>query len=230
MCSHSHCLHRALLRERFDRRCDGGREDRSGQEQMRFHDGLPNAEHASSFDQKRSTSMTACAKAWGASCGRLSVRALETTCQSSDPLKSENATPLEVLSEYLSCADMAVPIRTTSDTETIPIASMLLRFMARSFRRVSGGRPSSASTFHVDRGIPHRILGRSAVLARDKVGRVPPRPVVLRSSRFVVAMMLLRFSQKLRQCRDLHGAESSSGKPRRDFLEQPAVAVRVAER
>src|SRR5438046_6290342 len=58
-----------------------------------------------------------------------SVRALETTCQSSYPLKSENATPLDVLSEYLSCADMAVPIRTTSDTETIPIASMLLCVM-----------------------------------------------------------------------------------------------------
>src|SRR5436309_843863 len=71
MCSHSHCLHGALLRERFDRRCDGGREHRSGQEQMRFHDGLPSVEDANSFDQKRSTSMTACAKAWGASCGRL---------------------------------------------------------------------------------------------------------------------------------------------------------------
>src|SRR4029453_14302803 len=69
-----------------------------------------------------------------------------------------------------------------------------------------------------------------AVLARDKVGRVPPRPVMLRSGWFVFAMMLLRFSQKLRQCRDAHGAESSPGKPRRDFLKQPAVAVRVAER
>src|SRR5207245_10858649 len=56
-----------------------------------------------------------------------SVRAEETTAQSSYPLKSENAIPLGDFSEYLSCAEMAVPIRTTSGTETIPIASMLLR-------------------------------------------------------------------------------------------------------
>ena len=58
-----------------------------------------------------------------------SVRAEETTAQSSYPLKSENAIPLGDFSEYLSCAEIAVPAKTTTDTETIPIASMLLRVM-----------------------------------------------------------------------------------------------------
>src|ERR1700680_5232289 len=58
-----------------------------------------------------------------------SVRAEETTAQSSYPLKSENAIPLGDFSEYLSCAEIAVPPKTTTDTEIIPIASMLLRFM-----------------------------------------------------------------------------------------------------
>ena len=67
-------------------------------------------------------------------------------------------------------------------------------------------------------------------LARDDVGGVPPRPVVLRSGRFVLAMALLCLSQKLGQSRDVQVAESSSGKTRLDLLEQPAVAVRIAER
>src|ERR1700680_4358737 len=58
-----------------------------------------------------------------------SVRAEETTAQSSYPMKSENAIPLGDFSEYLSCAEIAVPPKTTTDTEIIPIASMLLRFM-----------------------------------------------------------------------------------------------------
>src|SRR5246127_4468361 len=55
-----------------------------------------------------------------------SVRAEETTAQSSYPLKSENAIPLGDFREYLSCAEMAVLPKTTTDTERIPIASMLL--------------------------------------------------------------------------------------------------------
>jgi len=49
------------------------------------------------------------------------------------------------------------------------------------------------------------------------------------SCRFVLAMVLLCFSQKLCQSPDIQ-AESSSGKPRRDLLEQPSVAVRITER
>src|SRR5207237_7390728 len=62
-----------------------------------------------------------------------SVRAEETTAQSSYPLKSENAIPLGDFSEYLSCADMAVPPRAASDAETIPSATTLLLFMTCSF-------------------------------------------------------------------------------------------------
>src|SRR5215510_13151861 len=43
-------------------------------------------------------------------------------------------------------------------------------------------------------------------------------------------MMLLRLAQKLRQGRDVQIAESASGQVRCDLLEQPGVAVRVAER
>ena len=43
-------------------------------------------------------------------------------------------------------------------------------------------------------------------------------------------MTLFRLSQKLCQSRDVHVAESSSGKSRLDFLQQPTVAIRVAER
>src|SRR5439155_18794539 len=66
-----------------------------------------------------------------------SVRAEETTAQSSYPLKSENAIPLGDFSEYLSCARAAVPPRTTSDTETTPIANMLLRVITCSLLLVS---------------------------------------------------------------------------------------------
>src|SRR4029077_10972148 len=45
-----------------------------------------------------------------------------------------------------------------------------------------------------------------------------------------LAMPLLRFSQKLRQRRDVGAAESASGQSRLDLLEHPAVAVRIVER
>src|SRR5256885_6005455 len=43
-------------------------------------------------------------------------------------------------------------------------------------------------------------------------------------------MMLLRLTQKLCQRRDVQTAESTSGQARCDLLEQPGVAIRVAER
>src|SRR5208282_4041071 len=62
------------------------------------------------------------------------VRAEETTDQSSYPLKSENAIPLGVFSEYLSCAwscaQMTVAPRTASAAVAIAIVSLLLRSMA----------------------------------------------------------------------------------------------------
>src|SRR5271157_1439614 len=54
--------------------------------------------------------------------------------------------------------------------------------------------------------------------------------MVLRGGWFVLAMMLLRLTQKLCQRRDVQIAESASGQARCDLLEQPGVAIRVAER
>src|SRR4030088_954983 len=55
-----------------------------------------------------------------------SVRAEETTAQSSYPLKSENAIPLGDFSEYLSCASTAVPPRRASTAVAMAIVSLLL--------------------------------------------------------------------------------------------------------
>src|SRR4051794_37599603 len=82
----------------------------------------------------------------------------------------------------------------------------------------------------MERSVFGCLIRRPAALARDDVGGVPPRPVVLRSSRFILAMVLLCLAQKLGQRRNVHAAESASGKSRLDLLQQPAVAVRVAER
>src|SRR5271166_1778145 len=62
-----------------------------------------------------------------------SVRAEETTAQSSYPLKSENAIPLGDFSEYLSCAESAATPRTASTAVAIAIVSWVLRFMADPF-------------------------------------------------------------------------------------------------
>src|SRR5882672_8196079 len=91
-------------------------------------------------------------------------------------------------------------------------------------------RALSVDRFHVNPRIPGCLRGRPAALARDDVGGVPPRPMVFRSGRFVLAMTLLCFPQKIGQGRDIHIAESTSGNPRVDLLQQPAVAVRIAER
>src|SRR6266581_1096963 len=54
--------------------------------------------------------------------------------------------------------------------------------------------------------------------------------MVLRGGWFVLAMMLLRLAQKLCQRRNVQIAESTSRQARCDLLEQPSVAIRVAER
>jgi hypothetical protein len=71
---------------------------------------------------------------------------------------------------------------------------------------------------------------RLSLLAGYDVGGVPARPVVLRGSWFVLAMMLLRLTQKLCQHRDVQITESTSGQARCNLLEQPGVAVWVPER
>ena len=56
---------------------------------------------------------------------------------------------------------------------------------------------------HVAPGVLGGLLRRLAALARDDVGGVPPRPVVLRGGRFVLAVVLLGLSQKLGERRDV---------------------------
>src|ERR671912_2442813 len=90
------------------------------------------------------------------------------------------------------------------------------------------GRPV-ACPLDAARPIFCRSLGTVSSLARNDVFGVPVRPVVLRSGRFVLPMTLLCFLQKLSQRGDVR-AESSSGKLRRNLLQQPAVAVRITER
>src|SRR5260370_1151878 len=62
-----------------------------------------------------------------------SVRAEETTDQSSYPLKSENAIPLGDCSEYLSCAEMTAAPTTASTAAANAIVSLLLRPVTDSF-------------------------------------------------------------------------------------------------
>src|ERR1051325_1528785 len=54
--------------------------------------------------------------------------------------------------------------------------------------------------------------------------------MVLRGGWFILAMMLLRLTQKLGQRRDVEIAKSTSGQARCDLLKKPAVAILVAER
>src|SRR4051794_33297083 len=54
--------------------------------------------------------------------------------------------------------------------------------------------------------------------------------MVFRGRRFVLPMMLFRLTQNLWQCRDAQTAESTSGQACCDLLEQPRLAIRVAER
>src|SRR6266478_6626701 len=100
-------------------------------------------------------------------------------------------------------------------------------------RATSSGRvarPSPAGTLHVVRAILGRFLGGLPLLARDDVGRVPIRPVVLRGGWFVLAVALLGFAQEIGQRRDVEAAQPASRKPGGDLLQQPAVAVGIAER
>src|SRR4030095_6454590 len=60
-------------------------------------------------------------------------RLAETSCHSSYPLNSENASPPGTFTVYLSCAKLAVPPRTARDAETIPIASLPLSLMIAPF-------------------------------------------------------------------------------------------------
>src|ERR1700744_4212562 len=67
-----------------------------------------------------------------------SVRAEETTDQSSYPLKSEKAIPSGDFSEYFSCASTAMAPRMASAGMAIAIVSLLLRVMAEPFLTGNG--------------------------------------------------------------------------------------------
>src|SRR5216683_8232359 len=55
---------------------------------------------------------------------------METTCQASYPLNSENASPFGTFTVYLSCAGMAEPLTTASTPVIIAIVRILLPFIA----------------------------------------------------------------------------------------------------
>src|SRR5260370_37357598 len=53
-----------------------------------------------------------------------------TTCQSSYPLNSENASPFGTCTVYLSCAEMALPPKTASTTAMITVSQDGILVMA----------------------------------------------------------------------------------------------------
>src|SRR3954447_15626097 len=81
----------------------------------------------------------------------------------------------------------------------------------------------------VELAFPGSLFGCLAVLTSDDVGGVPSRPMVFGSCRFVLAMMFFGFTQQLGQRRDVKIADPSSRQARGNFLQQPAIAVRITE-
>jgi hypothetical protein len=71
------------------------------------------------------------------------------------------------------------------------------------------------------------LFGSLAALTRDNVGRVPARPVLLRSGRLVFAVMLLSLLQELGECRDVQITESSARQPGCDFLKEPSIVIGI---
>src|SRR5690242_8196841 len=71
---------------------------------------------------------------------------METTCQASYPLNSENANPFGTFSTYLSCAEMAQLPTIASDPVTTPIKSTFLIFMPTS--PSSGSAPTFPGLNH----------------------------------------------------------------------------------
>src|SRR4030095_16750974 len=69
---------------------------------------------------------------------RSSGCALETSCQLSYPLKSENGSPLGTCSVYLSCAERAAPPR-TAPTAVIAAASLPLPFIVSTSEHCATG-------------------------------------------------------------------------------------------
>src|SRR5579862_9516845 len=88
----------------------------------------------------------------------------------------------------------------------------------------------SVCPFYVDLAVFGCLFGRLAFLTRHNVGGVPARPVVLRSGRFVFAVVLLSLLQELGQGRDIQITKSAARQPGCDFLKQPSIAVGITKR
>src|SRR5262245_41800753 len=74
-----------------------------------------------------------------------------------------------------------------------------------------------------------RLIGVLATLASDDVPGVPLRPMVLWSAGSVYSVPVLRLAQQINERRQIP-AEPPAGEPSLDFLQHPAIAVRITER
>src|SRR5438270_11561591 len=83
--------------------------------------------------------------------------------------------------------------------------------------------------FYLELAFFGRHYQHYAVQTRDDIDGVPSRPVVLRSRRFVLAMMFFCLSQELRHRGNVKIADPSPRQPGCDLLQQPAVAIRIME-
>jgi hypothetical protein len=68
--------------------------------------------------------------------------------------------------------------------------------------RVEVLRRSGQRALYVELSVFGCLFGRLPVLTRDNIGGVPARPVVLRSGRFVLAVVHLSLLQEVGQRRD----------------------------
>ena len=89
-------------------------------------------------------------------------------------------------------------------------------------------RDAIAAAFHVERGICRRIVRSPPLLARHDVCSIRSDQWWFGAVGSYLAVALFCFLQQLGQSHHV-GAEPSSGKPRFDLLEQPAVTVGITE-
>ena len=88
----------------------------------------------------------------------------------------------------------------------------------------------STRPLDVELAVLSGLFGSLAALTRDNVGRVPVRPVVLRSGRLIFAVVLFSLLQEFGQRRDIQITQSSARYPRCDFLKQPSIAIGITKR
>src|ERR1700674_3224634 len=91
------------------------------------------------------------------------------------------------------------------------------------------------NVLHVAIGGGGALLGSAAALTRAQVDRIPVPPMMCGVRLLVVSVVLLRLVEEFGKGCDVHGRRTrllpfATGKPRRDFLEQPTVPVRILAR